>query len=129
MEKTMKKMVGLVFFPISLAIIAEFLLKISVSNLPPLTGLESLPLVLTKPGIFIGVGLLLISGLLWLVALSKFEMSFIYPFLSINYVAIMLGSKIFLGEDLALSRIVAMCLIIIGLFLISRSPYSESTKE
>ena len=129
MDKTMKKMMGLVFFPISLAIFAEFLLKISVSSLPPLTGIASLPLVLTKPGIFIGVGLLLISGLLWLVALSKFEMSFIYPFLSINYVVIMLGSQFFLNETVSVSRYISVLLIILGLIIISRSPYSESDHE
>ncbi|RAP32996.1 hypothetical protein DID77_03765 [Candidatus Marinamargulisbacteria bacterium SCGC AG-439-L15] len=125
----LKKMIAFVFTPILLTIVGEFILKDTVNQLPPLNGVGSILMILQSPGILMGVSLIVIGGLLWLVALSKFEMSFIYPFLSINYVAILVGSQLFLGEEVNLNRYVAMGLIIIGLIFISKSPYSEKSKE
>ncbi len=122
-------MIAFVFTPILLTIVGEFILKDTVNQLPPLNGVGSILMILQSPGILMGVSLIVIGGLLWLVALSKFEMSFIYPFLSINYVAILVGSQLFLGEEVNLNRYVAMGLIIIGLIFISKSPYSEKSKE
>jgi len=62
---------------------------------------------------------------LWLIAMSKFELSYIYPFLSLNYVIILVGSQLLLGESVSLLRYGSVLLIVIGLVIISRSPYFE----
>tara|TARA_A100001015_G_C14597376_1_gene559090 strand:+ start:234 stop:632 length:399 start_codon:yes stop_codon:yes gene_type:complete len=127
MSEKLKRLIYFVACPILFAILGEFALKTTVSSLPPLTTFSSLPIVLSEPMIYVGVLLISVSGILWVVGMSKFEISFIYPFLCVNYVAIMVGGKIFLGESLGVPRLISMCLIILGLVLISRSPYSESS--
>ena len=53
---------------------------------------------------------------------GKFQLSFMYPFLSLNYVIIIVGSDLFLGERVAVNRYVSILFIIIGLVIVSRSP-------
>lgn len=62
-----------------------------------------------------------VSILLWMVVLSKVEVSFAYPFLSIGYVVAAVIGYYFLGESLSLSRLAGILVICIGVFLISRS--------
>lgn len=62
-----------------------------------------------------------VSMLTWLAVLSKVEVSFAYPFLSIGYVLAAVGSYAFLGEHLGPTRIAGILVICIGVILISRS--------
>ena len=61
------------------------------------------------------------SILLWMAVLSKVEVSFAYPFLSIGYVVVAVVGYYFLGESLSVIRIVGIVIICIGVYLISRS--------
>ncbi len=62
-----------------------------------------------------------ISILLWMSVLSKVEVSFAYPFLSIGYVVSAVIGYFFFGENLSLIRIVGIVVICFGVVLISRS--------
>jgi multidrug transporter EmrE-like cation transporter len=62
-----------------------------------------------------------VSILLWMAVLSKVEVSFAYPFLSIGYVVAALVGYQFFGESLSLTRIAGILVICLGVFLISRS--------
>lgn len=62
-----------------------------------------------------------VSILLWMAVLSKVEVSFAYPFLSIGYVVAAVVGYYYFGESLSLIRIVGILVICIGVFLISRS--------
>jgi multidrug transporter EmrE-like cation transporter len=62
-----------------------------------------------------------ISVFLWMIVLSKVEVSYAYPFLSIGYVvAAFIGYKFF-GESLSAIRVAGIAVICVGVFLISRS--------
>ncbi|SCH60497.1 DMT family transporter [uncultured Bacteroides sp.] len=62
-----------------------------------------------------------VSILLWIVVLSKVEVSFAYPFLSIGYVVAALVGYYFFGESLSLIRVAGIIIICVGVYLISRS--------
>lgn len=62
-----------------------------------------------------------VSILMWMVVLSKVEVSFAYPFLSIGYVVAAVVGYYFFGESLTLTRIMGIIVICIGVYLISRS--------
>ena len=62
-----------------------------------------------------------LSILLWMAVLSKVEVSFAYPFLSIGYVVAAVVGYYFFGESLSVIRIVCIVIICIGVYLISRS--------
>ena len=119
------KMMLFVFLPIFLTISGEFILKIALNASPIVSGLAGVVQLITYSEALFGILCIVVGGVLWLVAMSKFELSFIYPFLSINYIVIMIGSDIALNESVGWNRYVAIGLIIIGLGVISRSPYSS----
>jgi multidrug transporter EmrE-like cation transporter len=56
-----------------------------------------------------------------LVVLSKVQLSYAYPFLSLAYVVVGLYSWFFFGEDINLARIAGFGLIIAGTVLIAQS--------
>jgi multidrug transporter EmrE-like cation transporter len=62
-----------------------------------------------------------ISIVLWMVVLSRVEVSFAYPFLSIGYIVSAVAGYFFLGESLTPVRIAGITVICIGVFLIARS--------
>lgn len=78
--------------------------------------------ILCDPIVLASVVTIFSGTVLWLVAMSKFELSYIYPFLSLNYVIIVVGSQWILGESVSLFRYASVLLIVIGLVFISRSP-------
>ncbi len=61
-----------------------------------------------------------IASLAWMAALSKFQLSFAYPFMSLSFIVVMIASYWLLGETLNISRVVGCFLIVCGLVLISR---------
>jgi multidrug transporter EmrE-like cation transporter len=62
-----------------------------------------------------------ISIVSWMVVLSKAEVSFAYPFLSIGYVISAVIGYLFMGESLSTIRIAGIAVICIGVVLIARS--------
>lgn len=126
--KLVRSFLSFVLFPILLASLGEFLLKHAINGAGVTLSIHSIAGLLHIPFIWLGSACILISGVLWVIAMSRYQLSFIYPFFSLNFVVILLGSKLYLHEQISLVRYLAVVLIIIGLIFISRSKFSESKK-
>ncbi len=128
----MKNILLFICLPIILTSIGEFILKFHInliSSSPAGTSLLAELGIMIDPGIIIAFSFIITGGILWVIAMSKFELSFLYPFLSINYLGIIVGSQFLLGEKVSLYRYLSIVLIIIGLIIISRSPNSENKES
>ncbi|MDR2107246.1 MAG: EamA family transporter [Holosporaceae bacterium] len=68
-----------------------------------------------------GVFIFVISLLLWLYLLSRFDLSFLYPFGSLSYVLAALGGWFCFGENLNLYRGGGIFLILTGVALVAKS--------
>ncbi|NQY74752.1 MAG: hypothetical protein HRT90_08330 [Candidatus Margulisbacteria bacterium] len=121
----MKKVFFFILLPICLTVLGEVLLKISLNALSNTLSFSSALGIMTNPFVLLSILIIILGGLLWLVGMSKFELSFMYPFLSINYILIMLGSAFILNESISIYRLISTGFIITGLIFITRSPYSE----
>jgi len=75
----------------------------------------------TSPFIIGGLGFYIVSLLIWLVVLSKVDLSLAYPLISLSYVFVILISWLFLGESMNLFRILAVACIMIGVTLLGQS--------
>jgi multidrug transporter EmrE-like cation transporter len=62
-----------------------------------------------------------LSILLWMSVLSKVEVSYAYPFLSVGYVVSAIAGYALFNENLSPVRIAGIIVICIGVILISRS--------
>ncbi len=132
----LKRIFLFILVPVLLTTLGEFVLKLTINTLPISVATQAFSssykthasqfiLMATHPHVLIGIALILMGGCLWMVALSKFELSFLYPFLSINYALVIIGSQFLLKESVSIYRYLSVVLIMMGLVLISKSSYSE----
>ncbi len=77
--------------------------------------------ILLVPYIPLGFVCFGVSSVLWLVVVSKLDLSYAYPMVSLGYVIVVLASWWFLGEDLSFLRLVGLALICAGVTLVSKS--------
>jgi uncharacterized membrane protein len=63
----------------------------------------------------------LVTALAWIFALSKGELSHLYPFMGLSFVLVALFSLIIFKEDVTALRWVGIIVICLGVFLVSRS--------
>jgi multidrug transporter EmrE-like cation transporter len=68
-----------------------------------------------------GLACYVISVLVWIIGLSRVDVTIAYPMLSIGYVVNALGAWYFLGEAVSAQRMLAIGIIIIGVALLARS--------
>ncbi len=83
--------------------------------------LRMLPVVALNPFVVAGLAVLVVSMGLHLMALSRVELSFAYPFLSVSYVLVLLAGYFWFGEVVNASRIIGIALICCGTFFVARS--------
>ncbi|WP_446899532.1 EamA family transporter [Clostridium sp. LBM24168] len=62
-----------------------------------------------------------ISFLIWIKVLSKTELSYAYPMVSLGYIITMIFSYFVFKENISFIRILGMLFIIVGVVLISQS--------
>ena len=76
--------------------------------------------MLLNPYIMLSIIFTLLSGLSWMIAMTKFEISYAYPFTILGFIAVMILSHFLFGENLNLYKIIGTIFIIIGILIISK---------
>jgi len=77
--------------------------------------------VASNPFIVGGLGCYAVSVVVWIMALSRVEVSLAYPMLSIGYVVNAVAAWYLFGEALTAQRMIGIGTIIVGVFLVARS--------
>lgn len=77
--------------------------------------------VMTSPPILTGLCLYVVSVGVWLLVLSRVQVSFAYPMLSIGYIVNALAANYFFGEPLTSIRMLGIFIIIGGVYLVAQS--------
>jgi len=62
-----------------------------------------------------------IASFFWLMAVSKFELSYAYPFMSLAFILVFILSALFFNEAFHLQKIIGTLLIVAGLYFVSRN--------
>lgn len=68
-----------------------------------------------------GLTCYVVSVLVWIIGLSRVDVTIAYPMLSLGYVINALGAWYFLGEMVSAQRILAIGVILVGVALLARS--------
>jgi uncharacterized membrane protein len=102
---------GQIFFKKGVFITGEISLKGSLIG-------ELLKLVL-NPFVFSGLVLYIISTIVWLIALSKTTLSFVFPFTALIFVLVMLSARIVFLEPIPTVRYFGIVFICLGFLLSS----------
>jgi multidrug transporter EmrE-like cation transporter len=88
----------------------------SLANAMPI-GLK----VMGNPPIISGLFLYVMSVGVWLLVLSRVQVSFAYPMLSIGYVVNAVAAYYFFGEPLTSLRVLGIFIIIAGVYLVAQT--------
>jgi multidrug transporter EmrE-like cation transporter len=74
-----------------------------------------------EPRILGGLACYVASVVVWILALSRVEVSIAYPMLSLGYVVTAFAAWYLFGETLTASRLFGIVVIIAGVYLVARS--------
>lgn len=88
-----------------------------IGRIPALASREfaTLPLrAVREPFILLGIPLYIMAALVWVMVLSRVDLSYAYPFLGLNYVFVVLVSKVALGEEVNYVRWTGVAMILLG---------------
>lgn len=116
----------LVLSGVLLNAIAQLFLKAGTNSLgalfePGAELFKSVIRVIFEPYIMAGLFCYVISVGIWIVALSKIEVSIAYPMLSIGYVVNALAAWYLFGEVISIQKMTGIFIIIVGVFIVARA--------
>ena len=108
-----------IFATIALTVFGQLILKWRMDQVGPLPmgiggGLRHILGLLIDPVVLSSFGAAFLASLAWMAALTRFELSYAYPFMSLSFVLVLVMSVAFLGETLTLSKVLGVVLIGIG---------------
>ena len=109
-----------------LGVAGQLLLKrgmtaLGAQTLSPSSLLDVGTRIALSPWVMLGLMVYVSGTFFWLIALSRVELSFAYPFASLSYVLILGSSWLFLGEAVSLLRLAGVVAICLGVLIISLS--------
>jgi multidrug transporter EmrE-like cation transporter len=77
--------------------------------------------VVTQWPILGGLACYGVSLVVWIIGLSRTDVTIAYPMLSLGYVVSALGAWLFLGEVISPQRLLAIAVIMVGVILLART--------
>lgn len=124
-EVTMKQL-SLLLVTVGLNVIGQYLMKRGMSDMGAITGTigemaQHLARAFLNPWVIGGLGAYGFSTFCWLILLSRVDLSYAYPALSLGYVLITIVGFFVLGEAVSPMRWAAVLIICVGVFLVSQS--------
>lgn len=117
---------SLIFTGVFLNALAQLLLKAGTNAVGhfSFTADNVLPVgwkLATQPYILGGMVCYAVSLVVWIMALSRVEVSIAYPMLSVGYVLNAIAAWYFFGESVTLTRLLGIGIIILGVYIVARS--------
>lgn len=108
-----------------LSVCGQLLLKWQVTRVGGITPGDPRGLVfligrlLLNPWIIAGLGSAFLASLLWMLALTKLDLSEAYPYTALSFVLILLTSYFLFGEPLTMGKVMGTGLVISGIFVLA----------
>jgi multidrug transporter EmrE-like cation transporter len=117
---------GLVLVGVLLNALAQLLLKAGTNAVGrfEFSTANALPVGMKlafQPYIVGGIACYVVSVVVWILALSRTEVSIAYPMLSIGYIVNAIAAWYLFGEAVTPLRLIGIAIIIVGVFVVARS--------
>ena len=106
--------------------VAQLALKASVrgTGAIELSASAALPAALKlsgEPWLWLGLFCYVVSVVVWILALSRVEVSIAYPMLSLGYIVNAVAAWAWLGEDMNMAKVAGIGIIVLGVFVLARA--------
>lgn len=117
---------SLILSGVLLNAVAQLALKASVKDMGALSlslnGAVPLAVrLMGEPWLWVGLICYAVSVVIWILALSRVDVSIAYPMLSIGYIVNAIVAWLWLGEALGPGRLLGIGIIIVGVFILARN--------
>ena len=114
---------GTIFFTVYGQLILKWRISLLGGSLPNdlLDKIFFLFKLLFDPFIFSGFASAFIASFFWMATMTKFELSYAYPFMSGAFVLVFILSVLFFNEVVTWQKILGLALIVAGIVVTSRS--------
>jgi len=114
-----------IFATLGFTVYGQLILKWRISQFGPLPAelvdkLKFLLGLLFDPAIFSGFAAAFLASLAWMAAMTKFDLSHAYPFMSLNFVVVLLLSGWLLSEPMTMQKVLGVGLIVLGTVVAAR---------
>lgn len=114
-----------IFLTVAFTVYGQLILKQQVNTLIAVpTGFDLIPFyvkfILTRPLVLSGFISAVLASVAWIAAISKFELSYAYPFMSLNFVIVVLLSLFLFRETMNLYKVFGLLLICFGLWIVTK---------
>jgi multidrug transporter EmrE-like cation transporter len=76
--------------------------------------------LLLNPWVISGFACAFLAALSWMAAMTKFDLSYAYPFMSLAFVLVIFLSAIFFKEPITISKSIGLGFIVIGIIIGSK---------
>ncbi len=105
-----------------MSVCGQLTLKHAMTRIARMPGQRPLLVrIITSPWVIGGMAIYGVGVLFWLIALSYLEVSFVYPFASLSYIGIIIGSHFLFHEKIPPRRMAGIAVIVVGVVLIGLS--------
>jgi len=114
--------IPIIIIGVILAALGQVSWKMGMNQAGQLSAINytTLSAVLMNPYVLLGFLMYGLSTIFWLIALSKKDLSFVYPFMSLTYIFVLVLSSLVLKESIGVNKVVGTLAIIIGLLIIAK---------
>lgn len=76
--------------------------------------------LLLNPWVISSVLATFFAGVSWMLTMTKFEISYAYPFVSLNYILVVSAGFFIFGESISTSKILGSVIVVVGLLIVAR---------
>ncbi|OEU50567.1 MAG: hypothetical protein BA866_07140 [Desulfobulbaceae bacterium S5133MH15] len=114
-----------IFLTIAFTVYGQLILKqqFNTVSITP-SGFDLIPFyfkfIVTRPLVLSGFVSAVLASVAWIGAISKFELSYAYPFMSLNFVIVVVLSSLMFQEDINWYKIIGLVFICVGICILSK---------
>jgi drug/metabolite transporter (DMT)-like permease len=120
----MLKNLLMIIMTVCLNTAGQFMMKAGINKIGKIDisrFFEFLPRIVTSGFVIGGFLAYAVSAALWIVILSRAELSWAFPMVSLSYVLTAILSPVLLGESFSVQRFVGILVICLGVYIVSRT--------
>lgn len=111
---------GTIFFTVYSQLIMRW--QVSLAGALPVDLLGKLYFIVklfVNPWVVSSIVATLLAGISWMLAMSRFEISYAYPWISINFLLMLLFGVLLFDESFNITKFLGTCLVAAGIFVMA----------
>lgn len=114
-----------IFSTIVLTVYSQVVMRwqVSLAGSPPSAPEDKLRFVMSlliNPWILSGIVATFLAGVSWMLAMTKFQISYAYPYVSLNYILVIIAGALIFNESISFMKIIGSAVVILGIIIIAK---------